>query len=107
MDDREKLVELIEKARAAMKKEQLSCDLARNFFFAEYLLNNGVTVQPTWISCEERLPNPHEDVLVYDKTAEAITCACLSFCGEWFDVPMKNEVSHWMPLPDAPKGDTE
>ena len=45
MNDRDRLVELIEKARAAMKKEELSCDLARNFFFAEFLLNNGVTVQ--------------------------------------------------------------
>lgn len=45
MNERERLVELIEKARAAMKKEELSCDLARNFFFAEFLLNNGVTIQ--------------------------------------------------------------
>lgn len=51
MTDREKLiepidlVELIDNARKAMKKEELSCDLARNFFIAEYLISHGVTVQ--------------------------------------------------------------
>ena len=45
MDDRKKLIELIEKARKAMNKEEFSCDLARNSFIAEYLIANGVTVQ--------------------------------------------------------------
>ena len=60
--------------------------------------------QPTWISVDDRLPNPHEDVLVYDATAEAVTCGCLGLLGNWFNVPMKNEVTHWMPLPQPPKG---
>ena len=45
MTDREKLIELIEDARRSMKREELSCDLARNSFIAEYLIANGVTVR--------------------------------------------------------------
>ena len=44
-DMRERLIELLKKAKSAMKKENLSCDLARNIFVAEYLIANGVTVK--------------------------------------------------------------
>lgn len=65
MTDRERLVELIEKARAAMKKEELSCDLARNFFFAEYLLNNGVMVLPCNVG---DTVYQHDTVKIYPST---------------------------------------
>ena len=45
-DMRERLIELLKKAKAAMKKENLSCDIARNMFVAEYLIANGVIVPP-------------------------------------------------------------
>lgn len=44
MTDRERLIELIETARKEMKKEEFSCDLARNSFIAEYLITNGVKI---------------------------------------------------------------
>ena len=58
MDVREKLVELLQNAKAAMKSENLSCDIARNMFVVDFMMANGVTVQE-WISVEDRLP---EDV---------------------------------------------
>lgn len=45
MDVREKLVELLRNAKAAMKSENLSCDIARNMFVVDFMMSNGVTVQ--------------------------------------------------------------
>ena len=45
MDVREKLVELLQNAKAAMKSENLSCDIARNMFVVDFMMANGVTVQ--------------------------------------------------------------
>ena len=45
MDVREKLVELLQNAKAAMKSENLSCDIARNMFIVDFMMSNGVTVQ--------------------------------------------------------------
>lgn len=43
---KEKLVELIAKAKRSMwGKSGLSCELARNMYLAESLIANGVTVQ--------------------------------------------------------------
>ena len=40
-----RLIELLRNAKAAMKSENLSCDIARNMFVADFLIANGVTVQ--------------------------------------------------------------
>ena len=45
MDVREKLVELLQNAKAAMKSENLSCDIARNMFVVDFMMSYGVTVQ--------------------------------------------------------------
>ena len=45
MDVKEKLVELLQNAKAAMKSENLSCDIARNMFVVDFMMANGVTVQ--------------------------------------------------------------
>ena len=55
MDVKEKLVELLQNAKSAMKSENLSCDIARNMFVVDFMMSNGVTVQE-WISVEDGLP---------------------------------------------------
>ena len=45
MDVREKLIELLQNAKSAMKSENLSCDIARNMFVVDFMMSNGVTVQ--------------------------------------------------------------
>ena len=121
---RDKLIELIAPDRGCpynadkysdggklCKKCEYSTDLpCWAGVIADHLIAHGVTFADVpetnvgkWIPVSERLPKPHEDVLVYDNTAKEVTCACLSFLGEWFNVPMKNEVTHWMPLPEPPK----
>lgn len=69
---------------------------------------NGVTVQE-WISVKDRLPNICEPVLV-----------CCDFMGGkafrvsgrygkngmlWAGIPESHKVTHWMPLPEPPKGE--
>lgn len=45
MTDREKLVELIKSAKAAMREKEFTCNLEREYFMAEYMISHGVTVK--------------------------------------------------------------
>ena len=116
MDDRKKLIELIEKARKAMNKEEFSCDLARNSFIAEYLIANGVTVQE-WISVKDRLPDLISCNVgtAYSEAVIAWTSGRKAMIAVWdgidwiapFDYweAWGEEITHWMPLPLLPKGE--
>lgn len=57
-----------------------------------------------WISLEERLPTPLENVLVIDKNGNVdidfMLITTRKFVGN-------KEYTHWMPLPEAPKGGAE
>ena len=93
MDVMEKLVELIESARywGSNTSEEI----------AENLIANGVTVQE-WISVKDRLPEPTYCVLVVGAYSEMAIDA-LGTDGEWMG--MVEDVTHWMPLPQPPKGE--
>lgn len=58
-----------------------------------------------WISVKERLPEDGQDVLVFDEGAISVK-SLSSYTHKWH--PYENgfdcEPSHWMPLPEAPKG---
>ena len=109
MDVREKLVELI--AQKVCDTWSESCDewlphdcgkcYANDCHISEiadHLIINGVTVQE-WIPVAERLPDVKKFVLVYDK----INGVCLDYRdGDSFGYC---EVTHWMPLPEKPKGE--
>lgn len=139
MTDREKLIELIDKARryAANKCHSfMACaecshygehdGNCRNAYIAESLISNGVTVQK-WIPVTEWFP---EDiygkdrekivVLVRTKSGNVSQCARMAYyenakVSTFTDVKwVKNrqfywskgkKVTHWMPLPEPPKGE--
>ena len=108
MDVREKLVELLRNAKAAMKSENLSCDIARNMFVVDFMMANGVTVQE-WISVEDRLPEEKVDCIVHYKHAYCNNDGywAIGFCfydGEKFQFDQAYKVTHWMPTPQPPKG---
>ena len=83
---------------------------------ADYLLDSDVTVQE-WISVDERLPE--NDVMVIGYTP----CDGFMFVGYYHEEPkydwkawriitamrstkiMKEKVTHWLPLPQPPKGE--
>ena len=105
MDVREKLVELCEDL------ETLPC-CATYEEQAEYLIANGVTVQE-WISVNDKLPNDREWVLVWHtgyatpkkaKYKDAFAPFLPVFLIDG-DNGNKGDVTHWMPLPQPPKGE--
>ena len=74
---------------------------------ADHLIANGVTVQE-WISVKDGLPeNGKESVLIALRWGEVDIGWCedgrwdSEFVNEYED----GEVTHWMPLPNPPKGE--
>ena len=106
---REKLVELL--------TEFYGCDPmyydVDALAIAGYLISNGVTVQE-WISVDDRLPKDSNDgfadaVLVTDGFVQHMA---YFVGGEWrfaesgeIKEPMWYRITHWMPLPQLPKGE--
>ena len=109
MDIREKLVELL--------TEFYGCDPMYYdvdvLAIADHLIANGVTVQE-WISVDDRLPEDSNDgfadaVLVTDGFVQHMA---YFVGGEWrfaesgeIKEPMWYRITHWMPLPQPPKGE--
>lgn len=118
MDVREKLVELI-----------LSTDLSLSYSresdalnIADVLIANGVTVQE-WISVKDRLPDETGRYLAVKKRiapdelgGSRTDIVILRFfvddgfrmpthIPDWINEEINEEVTHWMPLPQPPKGE--
>ena len=76
---------------------------------ADYLIRHGVTVQD-WVSVEDRLPEDDSDVIAYLRTGEEGRIFPANYAkGVWFDCIFNKRVTetttHWMPLPEPPKGE--
>ena len=70
---------------------------------AQVLYNAGYRKQSEWISVEDRLPTTYQDVLCYDGHNYCVDFIRLD--GTWCDAELHHfEITHWMPLPEAPKG---
>jgi hypothetical protein len=119
MTDREKLIEMIttymEFVRTATPKEM-----------ADHLLANGVVVRE-WIPVTERLPEEDGSYLCYSQYCGSGWCAVRSFAKDgrkkdeydfqrrwknvWYDYDSEygycviDSITHWMPLPEPPKGE--
>lgn len=133
MDVREKLVELIKDG--IRKGLRAKGDDRLDYSFedvADHLIRNGVTVQE-WVSVKDRLPDPDQDVILCTREIETygkhhekkkiyrniymgyfdgnewLTSYCYG-CEYIFRMNKKYpnetiEVTHWMPLPEPPKGE--
>ena len=113
MDVREKLVELLTDNLPRCgnlprwdNPLQLSCD-EQVQRIADHLIMNGVTVQE-WIPVKDRLPeNVKEGLLIALRWGEVDIGWCED--GRWgsqfVDEYEDGEVTHWMPLPQPPKGE--
>ena len=67
---------------------------------------NSATPTSEWISVEDRLPTTYQDVLCYDGHNYYVDFIRLD--GTWCDADLHHfEITHWMPLPEAPKGGAE
>ena len=101
MTDTEKLAELLGK--------MVDVSDGTLYLMADYLIGKGVifstdnNVSGKWIPVTERLPEPFDIVLAYDSTEKIVERACMTLNKEWYGVVMSHAVTHWMPLPEAPK----
>ena len=105
MDAREKLVELLDDMQRS--GTGYFGNAIENKKIVDYLIRNGVTVQK-WVSVEDGLPkNGKEGVLIALRWGEVDIGWCedgrwdSEFVNEYED----GEVTHWMPLPQSPKGE--
>ena len=126
---REKLIDMVFESLCAHSHK--SCKLAENI--ADDLIANSVTINrgtedtpvaykmsPTesltncqqWIPVTERLPDDGEEVIVFgywhEKFQPLMCYLSPHRKGEWFTTVAGQriyDVTHWMPLPDPPKGE--
>ena len=114
MDVREKLVELLDRF--------VYDEWYGNGDIAEKLISNGVTVQE-WISVKDRLPDETGRYLAVKKRiapdelgGNRTDIVILRFfvddgfrmpthIPDWINEEINEEVTHWMPLPQPPKGE--
>ena len=125
MDVREKLVELLKSVLPNFRNNMAYWGEKPIYEFADCLLANGVTVQE-WISVDDRLPDDTGYYLVVyrDKYNRSTSIAFDMYVkcnvGEWWESEFacditkqflwatklqEQEVTHWMPLPQPPKGE--
>ena len=111
MTDREKLIELLDDYTQPLSVRDIhKADFAEKF--ADHLIANGVTVQQ-WIPVTERLPKDNERVLVYhDDGMIRFGINKGGFADVVSSLYLKHnhrtcfsKVTHWMPLPQPPKGE--
>jgi hypothetical protein len=71
---------------------------------AEKMLDRGWNKQSVWISVDERLPEIFTTVIVYDTHTQSVRFTLYSGKTEGWS---NGRITHWMPLPEAPKGGAE
>ena len=106
MNVREKLVEILKKP---IFPHELVDPIEA---VADYLLDNGVTVQE-WISVTERLPECEGSYIVYTERGSIYASHFYTekrFASGYVREALWSQrgtvkVTHWMPLPDPPKGE--
>ena len=104
MDVREKLVELMQNVRSRSSAWDTNKDVA------DYLIAHGVTVQE-WISVKDRLPEDSTYVLARLSGGVIYQALCLTKGSkQWYAANLerfvnKDTVTHWMLLPQPPKGE--
>ena len=116
MPDREKLIKIMRGATKTHEEQNEQWILGGKVgerpsiygSFADHFIANGVGFLPKWIPVTERLPEPKELVLCIWKDINGIHYGFARYQHDnvWY---VSNEgmpeVTHWMPLPQPPKGE--
>ena len=89
----------------------------KDFYDAEFenalaLAIDAIKKQATqeWISVKDRLPEPWKQVLIYSQYDFCEVALYIGIPGKWrvtwnHDMLDADSVTHWMPLPQPPKGE--
>ena len=105
MDVREKLIDLIIDAKRTDPETGSFTE-----YLADHLISNGVTVQE-WISVDDRLPEAGGYVVCIAKRnpfSRFMPMVARIEKNGWVNPITEQyilEVSHWMPIPQPPKGE--
>lgn len=90
------------------------CEKCRAYIYSEQLYNAGYRKQIGWISVDERLPSEDERRDECEELVPFLVCErgtkhpyrAFYDGTTWGDGLMKIKgITHWMPLPEPPKGD--
>ena len=100
--EKEKLIELVEQGYNKYANPNCEGDLFA--VIADHLIANGVTVQK-WIPVTERLPEQYSSVIVWTSERELGEAQFDGKKFEWCADEAFADVTHWMPLPEPPKGE--
>lgn len=118
--NKEKQIEEMAKVMANGRFVEPNNNQIRTFIGeAESLYNAGYRKQSEWISVEERLPEPNVNCLVAAKVGNrmVVDLGSREWCFDYrtmehsyvwsimndWDEGEGCEITHWMPLPEAPK----
>lgn len=106
-DIKEKLVELLLGAEGlASERGFFNCHHSepKVELVADHLIANGVTIQK-WISVEEFKPKAHQLVLVHYRDGAIDTAYWMEILQRFTGYGLYGDATHWMPLPEPPKGE--
>ena len=107
---REKLIDAIEKEKPYLPTEDYEVGYNNGLTMAQtIILATGNNVGHKWISVKDRLPEIYTQVLCF--TGSSVQLAMYEGNDKWFTdyhsytLEGKNLFTHWMPLPQPPKGE--
>lgn len=108
MDVRGKLVELICRFCSGLAVSDITPPYGYENL-ADFMISNGVTVQE-WISVDDMLPGEKVNCIVHYKHAycdndDYWAIGICFYDGEKFRIGLAYKVTHWMPMPQPPKGE--
>ena len=84
-------------------EEKANSDLTG--FFKEVLKILVNDKGQSWISVKDKMPQTGESVLVYGKNGISLVGAYWKW--GWTTTGYCNVITHWMPLPELPKGEND
>ena len=110
MDVREKLVELLDEVACKADSEQCQkcvkqdCVHCAYENVADHLITKGVTLQ-NWVSTDDRFPEENGIYLTFNKKKQYEFHMFQTGKRMWQGIWEEDGVTHWMPLPQPPKGE--
>lgn len=104
MEQENEVMRAVQKIGVNVDKDRLIQALtdARKFWDEGY--EAGRREQPRWISVEERLPEQRDAYLAATKDGDVYDAEFFPGVKQWWiDDDLRLDVTHWMPLPEAPE----
>ena len=98
-------IDVLESAIFGEREDECRAAMLQSFGNSEQL--NSPVIPDGWVACSEQMPeeNAEQEVLACFKGGDISTL--YYFEGRWDDaygiVPIRQDVTHWMPLPSAPQ----